>query len=217
MEVTEKDIKSHIFYRIARSVVRPSIYVFYGVRYTGREKVPKEGKIIIASNHISLLDPVAVGAGLGREVHFMGKAELFKNPVFGRLIKHLGCFPVHRGAGDGEAVNLASTVLEKGFALGIFPEGTRSKDHGKPAQRPKSGVAMLAQKEKCDVLPVAVYCKDGKPKLFRKYIVRVGDVIPYEDMGFTEEANRSEIKNASGVIWGKITALWEESNANQNC
>lgn len=216
MKITEKDIKSHVLYRIVVVILRPIIYAFCGVRYIGKEKVPKQGKIIIASNHISLLDPVAVGAGLGREVHFMGKAELFKNPVFGGLIKHLGCFPVHRGAGDGEAVNLASTVLQKGFALGIFPEGTRSKDHGKPAQRPKSGVAMLAQKEKADVLPVAVYCADGKPKLFKRYIVRVGDVIPYEEMGFTEEANRSEIKSASNLIWGKITALWEESNASQN-
>lgn len=216
MEVTPKDIKSHILFRVAAFILRPTVSLFYGMRIIGKEKVPKEGKIIIASNHISLLDPVAVGAGLGREVHFMGKAELFKNPVFGRLIKNLGCFPVHRGAGDGEAVNLASTVLEKGFALGIFPEGTRSKDYGKPASRPKSGVAMLAQMEKCNVLPVAVYCKDGKPRLFGKYIVRVGDVIPFETMGFTEEANRSEIKNASGMIWQKITALWEESHASQN-
>lgn len=214
MKVTKDDIHSHKLYRVAAILVRPFIRFFYGVTYYGVEKVPKDGKIIIASNHISMLDPAAIGSGLGREVHFMGKAELFEHPLFGWLIKHLGCFPVHRGEGDGDAVNLASVVLERGMALGIFPEGTRSKDEGKPAKRPKAGVAMLAQMEKCDVLPVAVYCEGGKPHFFRSYTVRVGDVIKYDSMGFTQAGGRSEIRDASNLIWSKIVSLWEENNEN---
>lgn len=216
MAYTTDDIRSYKLYRFAAAVVKPFLKIFYRVKYYGLENVPKTGKIIIASNHISMLDPPAVGAGLGREVHFMGKAELFENRFFGGLIKRLGCFPVNRGAGDGEAVNLASVVLERDMALGIFPEGTRSKDGGKPATRPKSGVAMIAQMGKCDVLPVAVYCEGGKPRLFRGYTVRVGKVIKYEELGFTEAAARSEIRDASKLIWNRIVSLWEENNDNQN-
>lgn len=208
-----KDIKSYALYRFAACIIRPIINPLFRIRYIGLENVPREGKIIIASNHISFLDPPAIGAGLHREIHFMGKAELFKNPLFGWLIKHLNCFPVNRGAGDENAVNFASIVLQKDMALGIFPEGTRSKEEDRsPAKRPKSGVAMLAQLEKSDVLPVSVYC-EGKVKPFKKYTVRVGKVIKYEELGFTEEGSRSEIRNASNYIWNKITALWSEGHA----
>lgn len=216
MKFTSDDIRSYKFYYLAAALARPYMKIFHRVKFYGVENVPKKGKIIIASNHISMLDPPAIGVGLGRRVHFMGKAELFGNPFIGCVMKHLNCFPVNRGTGDSEAVNLASVVLQNDMALGIFPEGTRSKDEGKPATRPKSGVAMLAQMEKCDVLPVAVYCEGGKPRLFHKYTVRVGEVIKYEDLGFTEAGGRGEIREAAKKIWNTIVSLWEESHDNQN-
>lgn len=201
-------MKKYKLYSFAKILIKPLLFILYRPRFIGREKIPREGKLILASNHISNLDPVFQCAGIKRVLYFMAKIELFKNPVFGWILRHLHAFPVHRGAGDSGAINYAEKIIESGDILAIYPEGTRSKT-GVP-MRGKAGVAMLAYSGKCDVLPVSVYC-DGKVRLFKKYTVRIGDVIPYESLGI-KEGKPSEFKSAANMVMEKITELWSEKH-----
>lgn len=179
----------------------------YKVEYVGTENIPMEGGYIIASNHINALDPVFIGLGIeGRQLHFMGKKELFENPIIKCFLTKLNGFPIVRGAGDPEALNYAVRVVKEGHILGIFPEGTRSKDY-KPA-RAKRGVSMIAHKSNAAVLPVSIYNSDEMKK-HSKITVRFGELIPYENLGISEEASKEELKEAAKTIMSEIVKLWE--------
>ncbi len=182
----------------------------YKVTYIGRENIPQDGGFIIACNHQSGVDPIILGRGVKRTIHFMAKEELFENEALGIFIKHLNAFPVRRGQGDTTAVEFAEDIVRNGYVLGIFPEGTRSKDF-KPA-RGKSGTALIAKTTGADVLPVSIYTSDRYKKGTR-LTVRFGKLIKNEEFGFTEEPHSAkELKDATKRIMGDITSLWEEGH-----
>jgi len=182
----------------------------YKVTYIGRENIPQDGGFILACNHQSGVDPIILGRGVKRTIHFMAKEELFENEALGIFIKHLNAFPVRRGQGDTTAVEFAEDIVRNGYVLGIFPEGTRSKDF-KPA-RGKSGTALIAKMTGADVLPVSIYTSDEYKKGTR-LTVRFGKLIKNEEFGFTEEPHSTkELKEATKRIMGDITSLWEEGH-----
>ncbi len=180
--------------------------------YIGRENIPKTGGFILACNHMSTFDPIALG-GAGRRVfHFMAKEELFENKALARFLTHLNAFPVVRGKGDMTAVHFAEEIIRSGWVLGIFPEGTRSEDY-RP-MRAKSGAALIAKQTGADVLPVSIYT-DQNYKRGTKLTVRFGKLIKNEEFGFTEEGKSRELKEASRRIMEEITALWEEGHCKE--
>ena len=114
------------------------IRVMYHVEIVGRENVPRDRGYILAANHRTNMDPIFVAAGVRAPIRYMAKVELFqKGKLFSWLLHRLGAFPVERGKGDTGAVEWAEQVVRSGAVLGMFPEGTRSKD-GTPG-KPKSG------------------------------------------------------------------------------
>ena len=117
-----------MLYGFLKGILPTMFRIIYRAEVHGEENVPKEGGAIIAANHISLWDPPFVGAFCPRRVSFMAKKELFENSVFSSIITKLGAFPVNRGAADRNAIKTALSVLSEGKCLGLFPEGTRSKD-----------------------------------------------------------------------------------------
>ena len=126
----------------------------------GRENIPAEGPVVIASNHLSLLDPPVLGAAATRKVHFMAKSELFKPSWFGALIRKLGAFPVRRGAKDREAIKTGLTILKENKVLVVFPEGTRSKTG--ELGRAGGGAFMMSVKQKAQIVPAYIYGTDLK-------------------------------------------------------
>lgn len=179
----------------------------YKIEYVGTENIPMEGGYIIASNHINAIDPGIIALGMeGRQLHFMGKKELFENPIIKKILTKLNGFPIVRGSADSEALNYAVRVVKEGHVLGIFPEGTRSKDY-KPA-RAKRGVSMIAHKANAAVLPVSIYNSD-EMKTGSKITVRYGELIPYENLGISEDASKEELKEAAKTIMNEIVKLWE--------
>jgi 1-acyl-sn-glycerol-3-phosphate acyltransferase len=150
-----------VFYVLARFVIRPLFWALFRPHITGRDHVPLTGPVILASNHLSFIDSIAIPTVAPRKVAYLAKAEYFTGTGvvgwFSRtLFTALGTLPVeretHRAA--QAALDTALAVLKDGGAFGIYPEGTRSRD-GRLA-RGKTGVAWLALTADCPVVPVAV-------------------------------------------------------------
>lgn len=120
----------------------------------GQQNIPQQGGVVVAANHISLWDPPVLGTAVVRPFHFMAKEELFRNPLLRWLIVKLNAFPVKRGMADRNAIRSAIEILQSGGVLGVFPEGTRSKD-GKLGKA-EPGVAMIAMKAGVPIVPAAV-------------------------------------------------------------
>ncbi len=201
------EIKDSGLYEKLRPVGKTLEQMLYKIEYVGTENIPENGGFILASNHINALDPVFIAVGMEkRQLHFMGKKELFENPVVKYFLTKLNGFPIIRGAADTAALDYAIRVVKEGNVLGIFPEGTRSKDY-KPA-RAKSGVAMIAHQTKAPVLPVSLYTSDNL-KRHTKLTVRFGEVIPYENLGMSDDPTREETKECARFIMSEIVKLWE--------
>ena len=136
-----------------------------GGRVEGLENVPRSGAYIMVSNHCSNLDPPFIGAAIGhhtgRVIHFMAKDEISRWPLIGWLARSSGVFFVRRGEGDRAAQRIALEHLAAGRPIGIFPEGTRSRDG--VLREPKLGVALLAIRSGAPVLPVGI---SGSGRIF---------------------------------------------------
>ncbi|HEX6989754.1 MAG TPA: lysophospholipid acyltransferase family protein, partial [Bacillota bacterium] len=115
-------------YRAARFVFMLVFAVLYRWDVRGREHLPAQGPVLVCANHIHGWDPPLVGTVMTRPVFFMAKEELFRYPVLGTLLAKVGAFPVRRGTPDRRALKTALDLLASGKVVGLFPEGTRSRD-----------------------------------------------------------------------------------------
>lgn len=143
-----------MLYNLAIWFCRTWLFVFFRLRILGREHVPVRGGFILASNHLSNLDPIAVSCSCPRQVHFMAKEELFRHRFFGGLIRRLNAFPVRRGKADLGAIKEAVRRVNRGGGLLLFIEGTRQPEGRLGA--PQEGVGFLAAKLQVPVVPVFV-------------------------------------------------------------
>ena len=125
------------------------------LRVYGRDRVPLDGGVVVASNHFSWLDPAVLGAASPRVLYYMAKVEAHRVPGLGAFIRSFGCFPVRRGESDREAVRTMRRIVAEGHALGLFVEGTRQRT-GRPGEA-KPGAAMVAIQENVPVVPAAIY------------------------------------------------------------
>jgi 1-acyl-sn-glycerol-3-phosphate acyltransferase len=144
-----------MLYGTLKPLVAVLLRLLFRVEALHPERVPAAGPLLVVSNHASLLDPPLVGGVCPRRLAFLAKAELFRIPLFGRLIHALGARPVRRDGADPAALRTALRALEGEGALLVFPEGTRAEheDRLRPA---KPGVGMLAVMSGAAVVPVYV-------------------------------------------------------------
>jgi len=146
--------KKHDTYAFLETAGNLFIWLMGGLYVRGADRVPKQGAVLLVSNHASLLDPVAIGVATPRRVLYMTKAELFKINLLGWLLDGVDCFPVKRGSADRAAYKQAIQRLAEGRCLCIFPEGTRSTDGG--LQSPEAGAATLGMRMGVQLVPVYV-------------------------------------------------------------
>jgi 1-acyl-sn-glycerol-3-phosphate acyltransferase len=191
------------FYILTRYICRLYLYIFCGWKVYGLDNIPKVGGAIVASNHVSNLDPVVMGCAMPRKVCYLAKEELFINPISRWVCTQLGAFPVKRGAGDRGAIRESLKILDSGALFGIFPEGSRSKD-GKLGEG-KPGLAMIALKAKVPIIPVALINTNTKKSL-RTYI---GKPI-YLDKYFDSKADRDVLQEIVDSLMNEIKLLTEE-------
>ena len=193
-------------------ILSPLIRLLMRVKRIGRENIPPVGeKIVLCCNHISNWDPVVlITAQPKRHIHFMAKAELFKNRLFTWFLgKQIGAFAVHRGTGDTDALATARELVESGKIMGIFPEGTRSKDG--QLHRAKSGTALIVAQTGATVLPVAIVTKHQRARLFRRTLVVYGKPLSPEELHLDGE--KPDIRHASRKLMEVIGDLIEQHRA----
>ena len=147
-------IQKLIYELVSKLFVFPVYKLLFKGHLIGRENIPQKESFIMVSNHGSLLDPPLLGHALGRNISFMAKAELFKIPFLGFVIKACGAYPVKRGIADKNTIKIACNKLSNNNCIGIFIDGTRQKN-GR-VNKPKQGAALLAFKNQKLLLPVAI-------------------------------------------------------------
>ena len=193
------------FVKVIVAIVSAIIKVLFRVKIEGAENLPSDRGYVCCSNHISFIDPVFYIVKTKKRICYMAKAELFKNKFASWLFKKVGAFPVDRKGSDTGSVTHAINIVKTGGILGIFPEGTRSKD-GKPAKA-KSGAAYIANATGADVVPMAIVVKE-KVKIFCKVRLIIGKPIPHSEIHF-EGTDRKGLRAASTRIMQEIVTLWE--------
>lgn len=184
-------------YSFAYHILWPIVHVLWPYRFTGRESIP-EGGAVVCANHSSFIDPILVGLAFGKKhfLHFMAKAELFKVPVLGWIMRKAGAFGVNRGSNDISAVRTAMKYLKAGEKVLIFPEGTRVSEDD--AVEARTGAIRLASKLRMPIVPVHV---PRVKKLFSRVDIHIGE--PY----YVENADHSNFERLSGELMRRISSL----------
>ena len=143
------------FYYFCNLVVRLIMTLYHRMSVRGLKYVPRTGGAFIVSNHASFLDPMVMGSSiLRRPVSFMARESLFKNPFLGWLFMSLKARPLDRQRGDVCALKLALSLINQGEMVGLFPEGTRTRDG--ELKEPKPGIGFLVAKAKVPVVPAYI-------------------------------------------------------------
>ena len=146
----------------AMALWRPELVPFARFDVDGVDLLARRGPVIVAANHRSYFDPLAIGLALasrGRPLRFLGKREVFDAPVLGQLARAVGAIPVDRGSGSDEPLEAAAAALAAGEVVVILPQGTipRGEDFYAPTLRGRPGVARLAALSGAPVIPVGLW------------------------------------------------------------
>ena len=183
-----------LYHVLKWSLVSPLLHTYFRAKIYDAEKVPRKGPFILVSNHASYFDPVVIASAVGRPVAYMAKEELFKVPVLKQAITLYGAYPVKRSMADRQAIKSAISALGKGWAIGIFLEGTRTSNA--KITDPKLGAALIASLAQVPILPVSLW---GSEHILNKgsslprmvpLTIRVGEVISAPENNSREELLR---------------------------
>lgn len=181
-------------FRFFKGLLGIFFLIFFRPKIVGREKIPKDGGVILAGNHRHIFDPCMPILSTKRPVHYMAKKELFNSPI-GWFFKVVGCIPVDRGHDNTDSKEAALEVLREGEVLGIFPEGTRNKALNGLLPF-KYGAVSMSNKSGALIVPFAI---TGKYRLFNnKLTVRFGKgFVASDDL---ERANKRLVSEIEELI-----------------
>ena len=194
---------------VFRVTLTPFFLVYLRMQRIGREHIPAEGPVILASNHRSFFDPFIIGTMTRRPVYYVAKEELFAySRVLSWLLSALGAFPVKRGAGDQDTIDTAETILKRGEIVLMFPEGTRTRPGA--LGKPRRGVGRLALETGAVVVPVAIIGTDdirnGWRIRPRKVRLRAGRPLRFPTV---ENASPALAGAVTDRIWPMVMLQWE--------
>lgn len=191
-------------YAVAYAVVWVLMKLLFPWRVHGRERLP-DGGVVLCGNHTSFLDPVYVVCALGRKVQLrvMAKAELFRIPVLGFILKKAEMIPVNRGKSDVAAVKEGIRVLRNQNPLLIFPEGTRVKEGEESVAH--AGAVVLAARADVPVMPIYI---SPKKRIFRRVDVTFGEPYRLEYSGRKPTAEENQA--LANELLQRIRALGED-------
>jgi 1-acyl-sn-glycerol-3-phosphate acyltransferase len=171
-------------YFVGWNSFRTLFTVYFRWRVFNPERVPLKGPVILAANHASFIDPPMVGSGLRREINYLARESLFHVPVLATILRSWNVVPVDRDGGTGRGLRAILDRLEKGGAIILFPEGTRTPDGN--LQPARSGVGLTVIKSEAPVVPVRVfgtfeaYGRKMRWPRPRRVIVKYGNPLLFE-------------------------------------
>jgi len=204
-----------LFYWLSYILLNVIFRILFGFRVIGNRYVPLNGRVIIAANHQSFIDPLIVGASVPREVFYIAKEELFRIPLLREIIRLYNAIPVRRSHFDTRVVKQASSILRDEQAILVFPEGTRSRSG--QLQSAKMGVGMLALQNQADIVPMYIHGTFKLRKFLFRYpgiVVLLGDKISIRDYLSSEGDRRKEAyRKISQEVMGRIRKLKEKCEA----
>jgi 1-acyl-sn-glycerol-3-phosphate acyltransferase len=196
-------VNAELAWKLGRPIVQPLIRAFVPLRVYGKERVPREGGVVMAFNHFSWIDPPVFGTASPRTIYFMAKVEAHRIPGLGHLMRLFGTFSVRRGESDREAVRMMRQIVREGHALGLFAEGTRQRT-GVPG-KVQPGAAMVALQEEVPVVPAAIHgTQYWKPGNFKPVSVVWGEPMRFEGL----PKNGKGYREASEQIERELHGLW---------
>jgi 1-acyl-sn-glycerol-3-phosphate acyltransferase len=203
------------WYRICLSAAGSFIWPFMRPMVSGRENIPQTGGLIVAVNHLSHWDPPLTAVALGRETHFLAKAELFEAPIFGTLIHSLNAIPVRRGGTDLQGINRCLEALQKGSSLILFPEGGRSMTGELKRARP--GIGLLWTRARVPVLPTHIVGTNHPRRwiVHRERVrIRFGSVLTVEEIERQIEGvkDRERYQRIGDHVMAAIAGLERETD-----
>ena len=195
--------RAELAWKLGRPIVQPLIRAFMPLRVYGKERVPREGGIVMAFNHFSWIDPPAFGTASPRTIYFMAKIEAHRVPGLGHLMRLFGTFSVRRGESDREAVRMMRQIVLEGHALGLFVEGTRQRS-GVPG-KVQLGAAMVALQEDVPVVPAAIHgTQEWRVGNWKPVSVVWGEPMRFEGL----PKNGKGYREASEQIERELHRLW---------
>ena len=161
-------------FKICAGILIPLFNLLMKRDWKGAENIPATGRVIVASNHMSYLDVLVFTHFLfrnGRAPRYLGKSGVFKVPVIGKILLAAGQIPVERETSDAKkAVDHAKILLEQGHMLGVYPEGTLTRDPQMWPMVAKTGCARLALATDTPVIPIAQW---GSQLIVPNYTTRL--------------------------------------------
>lgn len=202
---------SRLIYYFGRFVFFICLNIFYRLRIHGVDNIPGRKPFIICSNHIKWMDPATVGVAIPARyrIRFMAKKELFNILIFSFIVRMAGAFPVNREQADYGAIKKAFQLLKEGHVLGLFPEGSRSKD-GK-LQKAQNGAALIAVRSGVPVVPVAIV---GPYRFLKPLNVYIGKPFVLPPLVYdSKEDKKARLAEMSYEIMGKIRDLMPDQGA----
>ena len=204
----EKGVNRVVLF-IVRLILTPFFLIYLRMKRIGREYIPAQGPVVLASNHRSFFDPFVIGTMTRRPVYYVAKKELFGySRILSWLLNALGAFPVDRGAGDQETIETAEAILNRGEIVLMFPEGTRTRPGS--LGRPRRGVGRLALETGAPVVPIAIIGTEDIRRGWRirprKVRVRAGRPLNFPKV---EDASPSLAGAVTDRIWPMVMLQWE--------
>jgi 1-acyl-sn-glycerol-3-phosphate acyltransferase len=163
----------------------------YRVTIIDRYKIPKQGRFIMCCNHLSYVDPVIIALYSPRYTYFMAKKELFSVSFLSNLVTYLNAFPLNRDAMDRRSFKTSLNILKYNNILGLFPEGSRSKDG--TVGEGKKGIGLISILSDAPIIPIAIsgsnriIQKPHKRVYFPKIKVIIGDIIDTKKIAYEND------------------------------
>lgn len=206
-------------YQTTITLLRGYFHLFHRYRIYGTTS-PHVGKALLTPNHASFLDPPLIGAAWPEEVHFLARGSLFNSTLLGWLLPRLNAHPIHGQAQDIKSMRLIYQLLSEDKKVVIFPEGSRSETGQLQAIKP--GVAMIALRMQCPIIPVYIHGTfEAWPKHKRRPVfgTSISCVFgkPIINLGEGEESNRKQAQEKLAQRIQKSLEelrLWFEEGAN---
>lgn len=205
-----KNMISRFLYRFLIIVVRFLLKVFWGYKVEGKENIPERSFILVA-NHISLLDPIVIGAAFDKRLYYLAKKELFKSKIFNPFLRWLGAIEVDRRDFKYDTWKRIMKIIKKNEVIVIFPEGTRNDNPELGLLELKDGASTLALTYGLPLLPVGIIGTDKIwkrkkifPQLRGKIKIIIGKLI---EVPKVKNPSKEEIKNLNNRIKESITGL----------